>query len=283
MVNKKQKLKILFDMHTKTSSPKKTSKTTVGPSFLLSWKKWSHFEHVFEKSNTALRKIFQKFYSIHTLFSSNFFFVFLSFFKEVFSNFCVPWIIFPFEVLDGLFWNQAFKKLWEWSYSMGLKLLWKNRDLWVWEETKVNKFLKRENSIKIRGGQQTWNGKSRLKVLSRNQKEWKQNFWNSKNRQKKTLKKLREKNVSQSRQFEETSLTWFIFFSGKKEIFSFFEIFFCLCQNRENFYSFDCFFLKLEFEFSMNFEIVLQLASVIFILAAGPLVVVLLSARGGNL
>jgi hypothetical protein len=33
----------------------------------------------------------------------------------------------------------------------------------------------------------------------------------------------------------------------------------------------------------MNLEIVLQLGSLIFILAAGPLVVVLLSARGGNL
>ena len=33
----------------------------------------------------------------------------------------------------------------------------------------------------------------------------------------------------------------------------------------------------------MNFEIVLQLTSLVFILAAGPLVVVLLSARGGNL
>jgi hypothetical protein len=42
-------------------------------------------------------------------------------------------------------------------------------------------------------------------------------------------------------------------------------------------------FLKLDFEFCMNFEIILQLASVLFILAAGPLVVVLLSARGGNL
>nr|WNK75886.1 hypothetical chloroplast RF12 [Scenedesmaceae sp. YH-2023b] len=33
----------------------------------------------------------------------------------------------------------------------------------------------------------------------------------------------------------------------------------------------------------MNFEIVLQLSSLIFILAAGPLVVILLAARGGNL
>ena len=33
----------------------------------------------------------------------------------------------------------------------------------------------------------------------------------------------------------------------------------------------------------MNFEIVLQLACLVLILAAGPLVVVLLSARGGNL
>jgi hypothetical protein len=43
------------------------------------------------------------------------------------------------------------------------------------------------------------------------------------------------------------------------------------------------FFLKFEFSFCMNFDILLQLASVLFILAAGPLVVVLLSARGGNL
>lgn len=35
--------------------------------------------------------------------------------------------------------------------------------------------------------------------------------------------------------------------------------------------------------FFMNFEIVLQLTSLVLILAAGPLVVVLLSARGGNL
>ncbi len=33
----------------------------------------------------------------------------------------------------------------------------------------------------------------------------------------------------------------------------------------------------------MNFEIVLQLTSLVLILAAGPLVVVLLAARGGNL
>jgi hypothetical protein len=33
----------------------------------------------------------------------------------------------------------------------------------------------------------------------------------------------------------------------------------------------------------MNFEIVLQLGSLAFIVAAGPLVIVLLSARGGNL
>nr|YP_010563815.1 hypothetical chloroplast protein RF12 [Coelastrum microporum]UWM13068.1 hypothetical chloroplast protein RF12 [Coelastrum microporum] len=33
----------------------------------------------------------------------------------------------------------------------------------------------------------------------------------------------------------------------------------------------------------MNFEIVFQLTSLVLILAAGPLVVVLLSARGGNL
>ncbi|KAF8054432.1 ycf12 (chloroplast) [Scenedesmus sp. PABB004] len=33
----------------------------------------------------------------------------------------------------------------------------------------------------------------------------------------------------------------------------------------------------------MNFEIIFQLTSVVLILAAGPLVVVLLAARGGNL
>nr|YP_009237958.1 hypothetical chloroplast protein RF12 [Pseudomuriella schumacherensis]AMO01384.1 hypothetical chloroplast protein RF12 [Pseudomuriella schumacherensis] len=33
----------------------------------------------------------------------------------------------------------------------------------------------------------------------------------------------------------------------------------------------------------MNFDIVIQLASLILIVAAGPLVVVLLSARGGDL
>ena len=33
----------------------------------------------------------------------------------------------------------------------------------------------------------------------------------------------------------------------------------------------------------MNLEIVLQLTSLLFVVAAGPLVVVLLSARGGNL
>lgn len=33
----------------------------------------------------------------------------------------------------------------------------------------------------------------------------------------------------------------------------------------------------------MNFEIVFQLASLLLIVAAGPLVVVLLSARGGDL
>lgn len=33
----------------------------------------------------------------------------------------------------------------------------------------------------------------------------------------------------------------------------------------------------------MNFEIVLQLTSLLLIVAAGPLVVVLLSARSGNL
>lgn len=33
----------------------------------------------------------------------------------------------------------------------------------------------------------------------------------------------------------------------------------------------------------MNLEIVFQLASLVFVVAAGPLVVVLLAARGGNL
>jgi hypothetical protein len=33
----------------------------------------------------------------------------------------------------------------------------------------------------------------------------------------------------------------------------------------------------------MNLEIILQLSSLLFIVAAGPLVVVLLSFRGGNL
>jgi hypothetical protein len=33
----------------------------------------------------------------------------------------------------------------------------------------------------------------------------------------------------------------------------------------------------------MNFEIVLQLASLVLIVAAGPLVIVLLASRGGNL
>nr|YP_009185056.1 hypothetical chloroplast RF12 [Characiochloris acuminata]YP_009185087.1 hypothetical chloroplast RF12 [Characiochloris acuminata]ALO63323.1 hypothetical chloroplast RF12 [Characiochloris acuminata]ALO63332.1 hypothetical chloroplast RF12 [Characiochloris acuminata] len=33
----------------------------------------------------------------------------------------------------------------------------------------------------------------------------------------------------------------------------------------------------------MNFELVLQLTSLLLVVAAGPLVVVLLSARGGNL
>lgn len=33
----------------------------------------------------------------------------------------------------------------------------------------------------------------------------------------------------------------------------------------------------------MNLEIVFQLASLLFIVAAGPLVIVLLSARSGNL
>ena len=42
--------------------------------------------------------------------------------------------------------------------------------------------------------------------------------------------------------------------------------------------------LKLFFySFFMNLEIVFQLASLLFVVAAGPLVVVLLSARGGNL
>lgn len=35
--------------------------------------------------------------------------------------------------------------------------------------------------------------------------------------------------------------------------------------------------------FIMNLEIVFQLASLLLVVAAGPLVVVLLSARGGNL
>ena len=34
---------------------------------------------------------------------------------------------------------------------------------------------------------------------------------------------------------------------------------------------------------TMNFEIVLQLTALLFIVAAGPLVIVLLSSRGGNL
>lgn len=34
---------------------------------------------------------------------------------------------------------------------------------------------------------------------------------------------------------------------------------------------------------TMNFEIVLQLTALVFIVAAGPLVIVLLSSRGGNL
>nr|YP_009184622.1 hypothetical chloroplast RF12 [Mychonastes jurisii]ALO62755.1 hypothetical chloroplast RF12 [Mychonastes jurisii] len=33
----------------------------------------------------------------------------------------------------------------------------------------------------------------------------------------------------------------------------------------------------------MNFEIVLQLGSLLLVVAAGPLVVILLSAKGGNL
>jgi hypothetical protein len=33
----------------------------------------------------------------------------------------------------------------------------------------------------------------------------------------------------------------------------------------------------------MNFEIVLQLSALLFVVAAGPLVIVLLSSRGGNL
>ena len=36
-------------------------------------------------------------------------------------------------------------------------------------------------------------------------------------------------------------------------------------------------------EETMNFEIVLQLTSLLFIVAAGPLVIVLLYSRGGNL
>jgi hypothetical protein len=62
------------------------------------------------------------------------------------------------------------------------------------------------------------------------------------------------------------------------------EIFQNFWKNKENFHSLLIVsFLKLDFEFCMNFEIILQLASVLLILAAGPLVVVLLSARGGNL
>ena len=34
---------------------------------------------------------------------------------------------------------------------------------------------------------------------------------------------------------------------------------------------------------TMNFEIVLQLTALLFIVAAGPLVIVLLASRGGNL
>ena len=34
---------------------------------------------------------------------------------------------------------------------------------------------------------------------------------------------------------------------------------------------------------TMNLEIVLQLTALLFIVAAGPLVIVLLSSRGGNL
>ena len=33
----------------------------------------------------------------------------------------------------------------------------------------------------------------------------------------------------------------------------------------------------------MNLEIVFQLASLVFILAAGPIVIILLASRGGNL
>nr|ALO21073.1 hypothetical chloroplast RF12 [Lobochlamys segnis] len=33
----------------------------------------------------------------------------------------------------------------------------------------------------------------------------------------------------------------------------------------------------------MNFELILQLTSLLLVVAAGPLVVILLSARGGNL
>ena len=33
----------------------------------------------------------------------------------------------------------------------------------------------------------------------------------------------------------------------------------------------------------MNFEIIFQLASLLFVVAAGPLVIVLLFSRGGNL
>nr|YP_009105230.1 hypothetical chloroplast RF12 [Pseudochlorella signiensis]AIT93867.1 hypothetical chloroplast RF12 [Pseudochlorella signiensis] len=33
----------------------------------------------------------------------------------------------------------------------------------------------------------------------------------------------------------------------------------------------------------MNLEIIFQLASLVFILAAGPIVIILLASRGGNL
>ena len=45
-------------------------------------------------------------------------------------------------------------------------------------------------------------------------------------------------------------------------------------------------FLILKFNFlhfTMSLELVIQLASLLLIVAAGPIVVVLLSARGGNL
>jgi len=43
------------------------------------------------------------------------------------------------------------------------------------------------------------------------------------------------------------------------------------------------FYFKISIHQIMNFEIVLQLTSLLLVVAAGPLVVILLSARGGNL